>query len=256
VKSSSNRWVSAAVPVLPLVLFLGCTVETDGGKADDDTTGAVELTVHPEFVQGLLPGRRPLAIVEVGGEGPAVVVEATGALAGSTEPVPVSVDPAEVAPGEVAEVWVEAPSVSEESTLTVTITGRRGGAERTATVDTWIVPGTDDLGPTATEVAAVFLEALAGTVDGLPASRDQLVGGTTVASRLLVVSHYAWFTDESEIGLAWHIMIPPDDWAELYVRPRGQPAPSRAFRLSSWSTAVAGGEVKIAEIPPPAEVTR
>ena len=73
---------------------------------------------------------------------------------------------------------------------------------------------------------------------------------------LLVVSHYAWFTDDAEIGLAWHIMVAPDDWAELTIRPRDQLAPTQAFRLNSWSTALAGGDIEIDAIEPPPEVTR
>jgi hypothetical protein len=83
----------------------------------------------------------------------------------------------------------------------------------------------------------------------------ELTGGTPVAG-LLVVSHYAWFTPEYEVGLAWHIMGAPDDFAELYVRPRGGLAPTRAFRVGSWSTALAGGAADVREIDAPAEVTR
>lgn len=70
------------------------------------------------------------------------------------------------------------------------------------------------------------------------------------------MTHYAWFTDEYEIGLAWHVMVAPDDWAELYVRPRKVLAPTVAFRLDSWSTALGGGDFTVTEIDAPAEVTR
>jgi hypothetical protein len=105
-----------------------------------------------------------------------------------------------------------------------------------------------------TEIADVFLAGL-DAAEGLPADASGLTGGTPVAG-LLVVSHYAWFTDDLEIGLGWHVMVPPDDWAELYVRPRSAPAPTAAFRLGSWSTALDGGDTTVTEIAPPADVTR
>jgi hypothetical protein len=42
----------------------------------------------------------------------------------------------------------------------------------------------------------------------------------------------------------------------LYVRPRGGLAPTRAFWVGSWSTALAGGAADVREIDAPAEVTR
>lgn len=51
-------------------------------------------------------------------------------------------------------------------------------------------------------------------------------------------------------------MVAPDDWAELYLRPRDSLTPTRAFRLSSWSTALGGGRVEITDVAPPAEVVR
>jgi hypothetical protein len=71
-----------------------------------------------------------------------------------------------------------------------------------------------------------------------------------------VVSHYEFTNDDYELGLSWHIMVPPDDWSELYLRPRDELNPTRAFRMSSWSAAMEGGEVEFTEVSPPAEVVR
>lgn len=123
------------------------------------------------------------------------------------------------------------------------------------TINATATPGVDDLEATALDIAGVFLERLKDDAPELPDRTVDLKNGSPVAG-LLVVTHYAWFVDELEIGLAWHIMVAPDDFAELYIRPRMQLTPTRAFRLDSWSTALAGGAFTITEIPAPGEVTR
>lgn len=237
--------------VVAVLAAVGLALAACGGDGGDEG-GPFELARSPEFVNMVIPGRRPLALVTATADdtGP-IELAATTTLSGAT----VEVVPTRIEPGEVAEIWVEVPDTGEEGPLEVTVEGTRGDETRSVTVTATVMPGTDDLEPAALEIAEVFLEELAGTVEGLPATTDELTGGTPVAG-LLVVTHYAWFTDDAEIGLAWHVMVAPDDWSELTVRPRGELAPTQAFRLSSWSTALAGGEVEIVEIDPPPEVTR
>jgi len=219
---------------------------------DDDQPADYVLSTSPEFVNRLIPGRRPLALVTATGEGTGTIrLTAVTSVAGAAA----DVQPANISPGEVAEIWVDLPPVTVDVPLTVTIGGTRDDLERIVTVDATAVPGVDDLEGTAVDIAGVFIDELAGTVDALPPTTAGLVNGTPVAG-LLVVTHYAWFTDEAEIGLAWHIMVAPDDWAELTIRPRGQLAPTEAYRLTSWSTALAGGDVAIDVIDPPPEVMR
>lgn len=214
--------------------------------------GGFELRSSPEFVNFVIPGRRPLALVTSSGEsGVAIDLAATISLAGAS----VQITPASIEPGEVAEIWVDVPQVTKEVPLSVTVTGLQGGVARSVTIGATAVPGTDTVAGTALDIAEVFLSQLGDRVLGVPEDRTGLTGGTPVAG-LLVVTHYAWFAPEVEIGLAWHVMLAPDDWAELYVRPRTSLVPTQAFRLSSWSTALAGGAHTITEIPPPATVTR
>jgi hypothetical protein len=50
-------------------------------------------------------------------------------------------------------------------------------------------------------------------------------------STLLVVSHYSYWSEDWEVTVAWHNMIPPDDWTEVHLRRRGvDTAPSLAWR--------------------------
>lgn len=45
-----------------------------------------------------------------------------------------------------------------------------------------------------------------------------------------------FFSVRWEIGVRWHIMIPPDNWAEIYLRERFvEVQPTRGFKLDSWT---------------------
>ncbi|MDO8361317.1 MAG: hypothetical protein Q7V88_00325 [Actinomycetota bacterium] len=239
--------MSRAVWVLALALPALACAESDEGAAPEWV-----LSRSPAFVNRVIPGERPLALVTSGDqEGERVELTAVISLDGGT----VALRPASIGAGEVSEVWVDLPSTDTETPFTVTVTGTRGTTEHTVIIDATAIPGADDLAPMADQIIGVFLDELGGTVEGLPPEVAGLARGTPVAG-LLVVSHYAWFTDEYEVGLSWHIMIAPDDWAEIYLRPRDQLQPTRAFRLDSWSTALDGGEYAITEVDPPVEVMR
>jgi hypothetical protein len=226
------------------LLVASCSTGTSPG-------GEFELSSSPQFVNRMIPGRRPTLLVTATGD---IEQKVTLTVETSTGAAAMA-EPAEISVGGVAEVWVEIPEVDVETPMTITVSGESSNVTRTLSVNATAVPGVDDLESTAKEIAAFFLDDLAGTVPGVPPDVAGLVNGTPVAG-LLVVTHYAWFTDDAEIGLAWHVMVAPDDWAEMYVRPRGELRPTAAYRLSSWSTALAGGEVTITEIPAPSEVTR
>lgn len=51
-----------------------------------------------------------------------------------------------------------------------------------------------------------------------------------------IVTYYLFFSEEWELGLWWHVMIAPNDWARIYLRRRYQElAPSLAFEIPSLS---------------------
>jgi hypothetical protein len=71
-------------------------------------------------------------------------------------------------------------------------------------------------------------------------------------STLLVVSHYAYWSDEWEATILWHNMIPPYDWTEIQLRHRWTEAvPTLAFRVDSVS-----GDKAPHEVEPPEVVVR
>lgn len=234
--------------VLVAVGMPACS-DDDNGSAGDI---APLISTRPGFVNRLIPGRRPLALVVSGDTGgAAATLSGTSSLTGMA----VSFEQVTLIPGEAVEVWVDVPEVIGDTDFTVTVRASRGSASSQVDITATAVPGVDDLSGTAREIAAVFLRHIAGMVPGAPTTVGELENGTPVAG-LLVVSHYAWFTDTYEIGLGWHIMIAPDDWAVLYLRPRHNPAPARAFRINSWSRAISGANYTFEEIAAPTDVTR
>ncbi len=52
---------------------------------------------------------------------------------------------------------------------------------------------------------------------------------------LLVVEHYLLKTETWELELSWHVMIPPYDWVNVYLRPRSQIKPVWGGMIESWN---------------------
>lgn len=248
--------MSAVIQRTILAAALAALAATAACGDDDDDAIAFELRVSPEFVQGMYgdtPVNVLVEIVNAQDTGDPVDLEAS-----VTGDATVDASASRLAAGEIGEVTVTARPVAEpdEEEITLTITASRDGVTRTATRTIIVVPGEDDREETAREIAAHFLDWLATEHPemGLDASTE--LDGTLVAPRLLVVSHYLFEGAEYELGLSWHIMVAPDDWAELYIRPLDEFFPTRAFRLSSWSAAIDGGAIEFTEVEPPAEVVR
>jgi hypothetical protein len=220
---------------------------------DDDGGGPFELVVSPEFIQGLYGDIPNTALVtiedEEGSSGEVTLVAASDDLE-------VSIEPSTIADGEVAELTFTAEPATDDREVSVTVTATRGDEERTATKTIVVRPGTDDLGPMANEILDLFLPWIEENRPEFGLGPDTEFEGRIVAPGLLIVSHYAFFTDEYEVGVAWHITIPPDDWADLYIRPRDELTPTAAFRVSSWTAALDGDDYEISETDVPHEVMR
>ncbi|GAJ04175.1 unnamed protein product, partial [marine sediment metagenome] len=55
-----------------------------------------------------------------------------------------------------------------------------------------------------------------------------------VLPHIMVVMYYLFFSEDWEMGLRWHVTIPPYDWAEIYLRHRTtEVSPTYAFKISS-----------------------
>lgn len=207
--------------------------------------------VSPEFVQGAIPGAEVVLLVSQRDE-TAGVAMVTASVDGGT----VAVQPAQISGGEVAEVTVIPPAAITESELELVIEVATDDVSRTVTRTFTVLPWEDDRGEQAAEILDLFTSWLADERPELGVTPETEFEGTYLAPQLLVVSHYGFFNDEWEIGLAWHVMIPPDDFTEIYLRSRSELQPSLAFRIDSWQTALDTGDYQVAEVEPPLEVVR
>jgi hypothetical protein len=209
------------------------------------------VVVSPEFIQGAIPGAEVVLLVSQTDEtaGAAMV---TASAPGAT----VAARPSEISGTEVAEVTVIPEAATTETELTISIEVAIGGTTHSVSRTTQVLTWEDDRAEQASEILDLFTSWLAENRSDLGITPETEFEGTLLAPQLLVVSHYGFFNDEWEIGLSWHVMIPPDDFSEVYLRPRSALRPTLAFRIGSWQTALDTGDYQIAEVEPPFEVVR
>ncbi len=140
--------------------------------------------------------------------------------------------------GEVAEVVVIPAPASIGQIIEVTITGTRGNVSDEKVASFEVAEGQDDRQEYAEELLGRFVSWLATNHPKLGVTEDTVWDGTTVSPIWLVVSHYLFFSEEWELHLEWHVMVPPYDWAKIDLRHRfDELAPSYAFEISSLDAA-------------------
>jgi hypothetical protein len=225
------------------------TTSTRPTQTTSPSDGGVE--VSPEFIQGAIPGAEVVLLVSQSDE-TAGVAMVTASVDGGT----VGVRPAEISGAEVAEVTVVPGTTTTETELDVIIEVTTDDVTHTVTKTFTVLPWEDDRAEQAAEILGLFTSWLSDDRPELGVTLETEFEGTLLAPQLLVVSHYGFFNDQWEIGLAWHVMIPPDDFAEIYLRSRSELQPSLAFRIDSWQTALDTGDYQVSEVAPPFEVVR
>jgi len=140
----------------------------------------------------------------------------------------------DIVEGQVAEVVVIPTQASIGKTIKVTITGKQGKLTDKKVVSFKVVEGEDDRQEYAGELLDKFVSWLATNDPELGITEDTAWNGTMVSPVWLVVSHYLFFSEEWEVHISWHIMIPPYDWAKIDLRHRfDELEPSYAFEISS-----------------------
>jgi hypothetical protein len=140
----------------------------------------------------------------------------------------------DIVEGQVAEVVVIPAQASIGTIIEVTITGNRGSASDEKIAKFEVAEGEDDRQEYAEVLLDRFVSWLATNHPELGITEDTAWDGTMVSPVWLVVSHYLFFSEEWEVHIAWHIMIPPDDWARIDLRHRfDELEPSYAFEISS-----------------------
>jgi len=173
-----------------------------------------------------------LVVVEDTGEGngygKAVDISAT------TSGAAVSINNQAIKPGEVAEVTVIPDQTSTNKILTITINGDRSGFKQTETVDVEVIDWQDDLGEIAAEMRDKFVPWLASNNPELGITSETEWIGTIVNPGILVVMHYMFYSENWEMYVTWHVMMPPYDWTKIYLRQRfTETQSSIAFEISS-----------------------
>jgi hypothetical protein len=136
--------------------------------------------------------------------------------------------------GGVAEVVVTPTQKSIGKTIKVTITGSQDKLTDKEVVSFKVAEGEDDRQEYAGELLDRFVSWLATNHPELGITDDTAWNGTMVSPVWLVVSHYLFFSEEWEVHISWHIMVPPYDWAKIDLRHRfDELEPSYAFEISS-----------------------
>lgn len=247
-----SRDIACCVVSILMVVACGESGAPATTVSSTSTTAPVSgVVVSPEFVQGVIPGAEVTLLVARDDEA-AGVATVTASAPGAE----VTVRPSQISGTEVAEVTVVPHPVSAETELTVTIEVTSGDRIQSVTGTATVHPWEDDRGEQAAEILGLFTSWLEENRPDLGVSPDTEFDGVFLAPELLVVSHYGFFNEELEIGLSWHVMIAPDDFAEIYLRLRSDLRPALAFRIGSWQTALDTGEYEVSEVAPPGEVVR
>jgi len=199
------------------------------------------IQVTPEEILDSYPGQKCVFMVaikeEENGKGEPVTVSATAPDAS------VTIEPQAIAIGQVAEVTVIPAEASENSTITVTFTGERGGLKETNTTTievrkaiTWPNGEEDPMGALAAEIREKFTPWLADNHPEFDITNETEWTGVLIRPHHMVVMFYLFLSEEWEMGVSWHVMIPPHDWARTYLRNRyTETSPSYAFELSSYT---------------------
>jgi hypothetical protein len=215
-------------------------------------SGENGFVLLPDFIQGVIPGAR--LVLLVGQSDPAAgEVIITAQAPGATS---IIIDPTTISGTEVAEVTIVPGATTTEKDLSITIEARGADDTWTTTRTVTVLPWEDDREGQAREILEMFTSWLAENRPELGITPETEFTGTFLAPQLLVVSHYGFFGVQWEVGLAWHVMIPPDDFSEIYLRPRTELRPTHAFRIGSWQTALDTGDFEVVEVEPPFDVVR
>ncbi len=137
--------------------------------------------------------------------------------------------------GKVAEI--EVIPDDESASITLFIQGDwKDQVQHTAEANLYVGQGVDDLGPMALSMQNIFIPWLAANHPELGITADTKWSGTIVKPDILVVMHYLFFSEKWEMGILWHVMIPPYDWTSIYLRERyTEASPSLGFKVDSVS---------------------
>ena len=228
-----NKVSSISAVVLVLVLLL--TLALSCGEKEEPAPFSMQ--VIPEHMEDTIAGQRCVFLVVVADEGPGSgegkSVDISATAIGAT----VTVSPEAIKSGQVAEVAVIPSEASIGSTVTLVIDGERKGLKQTEITSLTVgesIPDPEGLVAYATEIRDKFIPWLAANHPEFGITGETEWIPTLVCPHIVVVMYYLFFSEDWEMGVRWHVTIPPHDWAEIYLRHRTtEVSPSHAFKISS-----------------------
>ena len=230
--------------LMSVVLVAGCSASAAPSPSPSPTPppSSSPVPTPGPFTLDVFPAEEPAAVrVAIPGSPYVFLVLVTDDTNGDPVTIGASADdaaiqkivPETLAPGTVGEIWLTADATTVETAGSVTITASRGDATREATRSLPVFPMTDERAKDARPYADRWIAWLAQHHPelGITAATEWQ---PVFVSTLLVVSHYAYWSEDWELTVAWHNMIAPYDWTEVQLRHRGvDTAPSMAFRIDS-----------------------
>jgi len=201
---------------------------------------AFSLRIAPDLVRATVPDHGCVFLVSVQEAAAGASFDERFVLTADAPGAVVSIVPNAVVAGEVAEVTVVPAMASVDTTRSLTVRAERAGVAESATAAFDVMPPWSDADgdlATAQMAAEIRDEFIPWLAKQHPELRiDESTAWESMATRpyILVVQYHLFFSDEWEMGVRWHVMIPPYDWSEIYLRHRwNESRPMLAFKLES-----------------------
>jgi hypothetical protein len=250
---NAPRLVSLA---LVAVTVAGCATSATPRPSPSPSPSAAPSPTSSDFAVDVIPVQEPVeARVAIPGEKVSFLVTVASddgspvqIAATATGAKIIDIRPVALAPGVVGEVWLVPDPTDIDATVSLAITASRGATTRTVQRTVQIMPMPDERAGDAQKYFDLWIDYLATSHPELGITSETKWEPTFV-STFLVVSHYAYYSDEWELLVSWHNMIAPYDWTEVYLRHRGTDTkPSLDFKIDS----VSGKTTPYATTPPEA----
>jgi len=157
-----------------------------------------------------------------------------------------------LAPGQVLEVIATPQESAVGSEVEIEIRGEWLGTIKTRTVTLAVqegLPSAGELAALAAELRDMFIPWLAANHPELGIRADIEWESVVVRPHIMVVMYHLFFSNDWEMGIRWHVTIPPHDWVEIYLRSRYTDVhPSYAFKIPSRDSQAEPEPVDVPEL--------
>jgi len=213
-----------------IALFFSCDI------FDKKDPALFSLQLYPDSME-VIPGQRCVFLVKVEDEGDGEAEGEEVKITGKADDVELNISPTNLTPSKVAEITVIPGTNTINKTVPIEITGEREDLVETLNTSVKVIQGEDQIQASVEEIRDRFIPWLAENHPEFGITNETNWTGTIVTPNILIVANYLFFSNEWEMGLTYHVMIPPNDWARIYLRKRFEELkPSFAFEISSLDT--------------------